>query len=346
VRRQRLSLQPVTPVGGVGGWGPERRSPGGARTRYSSACEHVKQKMIFASALLLASSLLGVPQASAEQSRATAAEAAVVEYLKANLKPGEPVEVSKLLKEVFTEPLERKALSRLFNSFFKLPLFIAQSQKAKGMPPSLLEISEQFAFAVPGEADLLLRIVEVDPRVPRFFERDPKTGEITRVYIDRIVEDPDFGKTLDRTIHGWEGTPAPAFSVKTFAGTDLSLEKMSGKPFLLYFWFSNCSPCVATSPRLVELDRVYSPKGFTILGLNADSLLELDVTDAARAAYVAKLGIRFTEAHANEEIQKAYGGVSIFPTLFFVNRAGVIVRHLVSGQDTAALEDAIQLALK
>jgi thiol-disulfide isomerase/thioredoxin len=301
--------------------------------------------MIFTSTLFLVSSLAALQPAAAPPQTVTP-EAAVVEYLKSNLKPGEPVEVSKLLREVFTGASERKALGRLFNTFFKLPLFLAQSQKAKGIPPSLAEISEQFALAVPGEADVLLRIIEVDPRIPRFFERDPKTGEITRVYIDRIVADPDFGKTLERTISGWEGTKAPAFSVKTFDGTEITLEKMAGKPFLLYFWFSNCPPCVATSPLLVELDRVYASQGFTILGLNADNLLELDTTDAARAAYAAKLGIRFTLAHANEEVQKAYGGVSIFPTLFFVDRAGVVVRHLVSGQEKAALEDGIRLALK
>ncbi|MGH9427738.1 MAG: hypothetical protein ACRD2L_15725, partial [Terriglobia bacterium] len=53
-------------------------------------------------------------------------ERKVIEYLKANLKAGEPVIVSKLHNEVFTSPEERKVLDRLYNIFFKVPAYIAQ----------------------------------------------------------------------------------------------------------------------------------------------------------------------------------------------------------------------------
>ena len=301
--------------------------------------------MIINSILALSLLLPGQGPATASPS-SLGPEAAIVEYLKANVKPGQPVVVSKLFNEVFTGEPERKALNRLFNTFFKIPLFVAQAQKAKGVPPTLREISEQFSFKVPGTADVILRIMESDPRMPKFLERDPGTGEIIRADVDKIFAHPRFGKILERTITGWEGNPAPAFAVKGYDGTERSLAKLSGEPFLLYFWFTNCPPCVRTSPMLVELDKVYGPKGFTIVGLNADNLLELDYTDADRADYVKKLGIRFTLAHANAEAQAAYGGVSVFPTLFFVDKAGVVVKHLVNGQEKAVLEDAIKLALK
>ncbi len=289
---------------------------------------------------------LAAPETSFSQSSAKTSETAVIEYLKANVKPGEPVLVSKLFNEVFTSEADRKALNRLFNTFFKIPLFVVQAQKAKGVPPSLQEISEQFAFSVPGTADVILRIMESDPRMPRFLERDPKTGEILTVNVDRITSHPRFGKVLERTISGWEGNPAPAFAVKTYDGSELSLARLSGKPFLLYFWFTGCPPCVTTTPRLVELDRIYGPKGFTIVALNADRLLDLDYTDAVRADYAKKLGIRFTLGHANAEAQAAYGGVSVFPTIFAVDKAGIVVKHLVNGQEKAVLEAAIKLALQ
>lgn len=273
-------------------------------------------------------------------------EATIVEYLKANVKPGEPVVVSRLFNEVFTGEPERKALNRLFNTFFKIPLFVVQAQKAKGTPPSLKEISEQFSFTVPGTADVILRVMESDPRMPKFLERDPKTGEIVKADVDKIMAHPRFGKILERTITGWEGNPAPAFAVKAYDGADLTLASLAGKPFLLYFWFTNCPPCVKTSPMLVELDRVYRAKGFNIVALNADRLLELDYTDADRAAYATRLGIKFALAHVSAEAQMAYGGVSVFPTLFFVDKAGVVVKHLVNGHEQAVLEDAIKLALK
>ena len=277
---------------------------------------------------------------------AASPEAAIVQYLQANVKPGQPVVVSTLFNEVFTGAPERKALNRLFNTFFKIPLFVVQVQQATGNPPSLQHISEQFAFHVPGTADVILRIMESDPRVPKFLERDPKTGEILRVDVDQIKSHPRFGKILERTITGWEGSLSPAFEVKTYAGADLTLTTMEGKPFLLYFWFTNCPPCVTTTPLLVELDKVYRPKGFTMIGVNADRLLELDYQDEVRAAYAARLGIEFPLAHATAEIQAAYGGVSVFPTLFFVDKTGIVVKHFVNGQTRAVLEDAIRLALK
>jgi thiol-disulfide isomerase/thioredoxin len=289
---------------------------------------------------------LAVQAAPPAQNPASSPEAAVVEYLKANVKPGEPMVVSRLFNEVFTGEPERKALNRLFNTFFKIPLFVVQTQTSTGKAPTLKEISEQFSFTVPGTADVILRIMESDPRMPKFLERDPKTGEIVKADVDKIVASPRFGKILERTITGWEGNPAPTFAVKGYDGADLSLAQMAGKPFLLYFWFTNCPPCVKTSPLLVELDKVYGPKGFSVVGLNADKLLELDYTDADRASYAKKIGMKFTLGHANAEAQTAYGGVSVFPTLFFVDKLGVVVKHLVNGQEKTVLEDAIKLALK
>jgi len=294
-------------------------------------------------ALLLSTAASPVP---AYQAAPASPEAAIVEYLRANVKPGEPVVVSKLFNEVFTHDAERKALNRLFNTFFKIPLFVVQTQKSTGRPPSLKDISEQFAFTVPGTADVILRIMESDPRMPRFLDRDPKTGEILRADVEKIANHPRFGKVLERTITGWEGNAAPAFSVKTYDGSDLTRESLSGKPFLLYFWFTNCPPCVSTTPLLAELDKAYQKQGFTIVALNADKLLDLDYTDADRAAYAKQLGLDFTLAHANAEAQNAYGGVSVFPTLFAVDKSGVVVKHLVNGQTKAVLEEAIRLAMK
>jgi thiol-disulfide isomerase/thioredoxin len=273
-------------------------------------------------------------------------EARVVEYLRQNVKPGDRVVVSDLLNNVFTTPEERAALNRLFGTFFKIPLFAAQHQKSAGRPPSLAEISEQFRFQVPGEADVLLRIMESDPRMPKFLERDPKTGEISRVDVDAVMAHPRFGKLLERSIAGFEGQVAPPFSISAYDGSPVASATLRGKPHLLYFWFTNCPPCVRIAPLLVELRQAYVLRGFEIVGVNADRVLEVPADDAERAAYATKNGIRFPLAHLTPEMQAAYGQVSVFPTLFFVDRQGTIVKQLVNLQTKAALEEAIQLALR
>ncbi|HSD66426.1 MAG TPA: TlpA disulfide reductase family protein [Vicinamibacteria bacterium] len=282
---------------------------------------------------------LAVPQAPA-------AEVRVVEYLAANVKPGQPIAVSDLYNNVFTGLEERAVLNRLFNAFFKMPLFLAQHLAAAGKPPTLREISEQFRLEVPGEADVMLRIMESDPRVPRFITRDAATGEITRVDVDRILADPRFGKALERTITGWEGRAAPAFATTTYDGAPLGSESLAGKAHLVYFWFTGCPPCVRTAPLLAELGREFGPRGFRIVALNADRALELPYTDGDRAAYATRSGWSFTLGHMTPEVQQAYGAVSVFPTMFFVNRKGTVVRQLVNFQPKEALEAAARVALE
>jgi thiol-disulfide isomerase/thioredoxin len=283
---------------------------------------------------------LGAAQASGDP------EVRVVEYLRQNVKPGERVVVSDLLNNVFTTPEERAALNRLFGTFFKIPLFVAQHQEATGQPPSLAQISEQFRFQVPGEADVLLRIMESDPRMPKFLERDPRTGEIARVDVAAVKAHPRFGQLLERSLAGFEGRTAPPFSISAYDGSAVATATFAGKPHLLYFWFTNCPPCVRIAPLLVELRQAHLEQGFEILGINADRVLEVPADDAERAAYASKNAIRFPLAHLTPEMQAAYGQVSVFPTLFFVDRKGTIVKQLVNLQTKAALEEAIQLALR
>jgi thiol-disulfide isomerase/thioredoxin len=278
--------------------------------------------------------------------QAPTAEARVVEYLQANVKPGQPVVVSELYNTVFTAPDERAALNRLFNTFFKMPLYMAQYQKAAGRPPKLAELSEQFRFELPGQADVMLRIMESDPRMPKFLSRDGATGEITSVEVEKILSHPRFGKVLERTIAGFEGKPAPPFAATTYDGQPFSSDSLAGKPHLVYFWFSGCPPCVRTSPMLAELDRAYAAKGFRIVALNGDRVLEVPSSDEDRATYAKKHGWSFTLVHMTPQVQEAYGAVSVFPTMFFVDRKGTVVKHFVNLQEKTALEAAIRLALE
>ena len=274
------------------------------------------------------------------------AETRIVIYLKSNVTPGKPIVVSQLYNEVFKTPEERKVLDRLFNTFFKIPMFIVQYNAGTKKIPTLGELAEQFNFKIPGEADLMLRIMESDPRIPKFIERNPRTGEITKVDIDAIKSSRQFGSAVDRTIAGWEGRETPPFAIAAYDGKPVASDQLAGKPHLVYFWFTDCPPCVKTAPLLAELDRKYTPQGFRIIGANADRVLELPYDDKKRADYSRKYGFKFTNAHVTPQMQQAYGGVSVFPTMFFVNKQGIVVKHFVNFQQKETLEAAIQAALK
>ncbi len=273
-----------------------------------------------------------------------AVEKKVVQYLKEHAKPGEPLIVSDLYNNVFKTPEERKVLDRLFNTFFKIPLFVAQYKAGTNQIPTLADIARQFNLPVEGEVSVLLSIIDDDPRVPKFMTRDPRTGEITGVDIDAVKKDRRFGQALERTLTGWVGREAPAFSVQLLDGRPFSSDELKGKNYLIYFWFSGCPPCVRISPGLVELQRQYGDRNFTVVAINADRVLELETTDVQRAAYVKKAGYQFPVAHLDKKMQESYGNVNVYPTLFLVDAKGIIQKQYVSYQaPNVLLEDVAAL---
>jgi hypothetical protein len=147
-------------------------------------------------AVLLGVALVFVLRPGAKPTVTGDPETRIVTYLKENVRPGQAVLVTELHNNVFTSEEEREALQRLYDTFFRIPAAAAKSYKETGKIPTLQQLSEQFNFKVPGEMDVMLRILEYDPRVPKFFERDSATGEITRIDVDRIAADERFGRPL------------------------------------------------------------------------------------------------------------------------------------------------------
>ena len=121
-------------------------------------------------------------------------EERVVAYLKETVSPGKPVLVTELLNNVFTEPEEQEAVKRLYDALFEMPAFVVIEQMNTGKIPSLQDIASHFSFKVPGTTEVLLRVLESDPRVPPFFQRDPTTGEIKAVDVEAIRRADRFGK--------------------------------------------------------------------------------------------------------------------------------------------------------
>ncbi len=296
---------------------------------------------------ILLALLFGVVTTDKAKEDARETERRIITYVKENLKPGEPLVLSKLYNEVFTSSEEREVLSRLSGVFFRVPLFIIEYQAGHGDLPTLQDISDQFDFYGPEQSDVVLSVMESDPRVPNFIRRDPETGEIVEVDIDKIKGDLRFNKVLERSL-SWEEKPAPAVSGVGFAdfeGRALSLAAMKGKVVLLYVWFTDCPPCDRMSPELVGIQRDFGSRGFAVLGANADRVLGLPYGDQTRADYLEKHAISFANFHLSEEGRAALGNVNIFPTMFLVDPEGTIVKYYVNYQSRDVLDRDIKAVL-
>ncbi len=273
------------------------------------------------------------------------AEARVLDYIRTHLQPGQPLRVTELYNQVFTKPDERQALNKLYNAFFRIPLFVANYQEEYKHPPTLAVIAEQFDLRTPNAADTLLRVMESDPRVPRFLTRDPKTGEIVQVDVEKIKADPKFGQALARQIGGFDGNPAPDLTLEKLGGGNLRLADLQGKVVLLEIWFTGCPPCMQEAPALVSLDHELSSRGLVIVGANDDRNLGLDYDDSVRQRYVQERGINYPIVHWSKESDQAYGGVAIFPTLFLIDRKGTIRNHWIGYVEPQVLRQAIDRTL-
>jgi peroxiredoxin len=296
---------------------------------------------------LLGLALLGgMVTAQAEGSEdAHDAERRIILYVQENLKPGQPLVLSKLYNEVFTSPEERKVLDKLNRAFFRIPLFLIEYQATEERMPSLQEIAGQFDFYGPDEAKVVLAVMESDPRVPKFIRRDPDSGEVVRVDVEMVKKDPRFNKLLDRSLVGWEGEPAPAIRGRDFEGQELGLASLRGKAVLLYVWFTNCPPCLRLTPDIAALHEQYRLRGFTVLGVNADRILGLPYDDEVRSEYLRKHSITYPNIHMTEEARAALGNVNIFPTLFLIDPQGTIAKYYVNYQRRDALAKDIEKIL-
>ena len=56
--------------------------------------------------------------------------------------------------------------------------------------------------------------------------------------------------------------------------------------------------------------------------------------------------MEFTQTYLTTEMHDSFGGVSIFPTMFFIDRDGTVLRHFLNFQEKDVLAEAIEATLE
>lgn len=123
---------------------------------------------------------------------------------------------------------------------------------------------------------------------------------------------------------------APNFTWTDANGVQQSFAEISkGKPVLVNFWATWCGPCVKEIPDLIELNEEFTAKGGLIIGISADrddDALTL-VSDFAKEKKMT-----YQIVIDNGDLEEAFGGLRGYPTTFYVDKNGKIVKKLIGLQ--------------
>ncbi|MGA1983868.1 MAG: redoxin domain-containing protein [Acidobacteriaceae bacterium] len=105
---------------------------------------------------------------------------------------------------------------------------------------------------------------------------------------------------------------APAFTLTTSEGEQISLDDMGGKVVLLDFWATWCGPCKETLPEIQRIAGKFAGQPLVVLSISSDS------DEAAWKTFVARNQMTWPQYRdANGALNRAYG-VSTIPRFFTI----------------------------
>src|SRR5262249_23078096 len=121
-----------------------------------------------------------------------------------------------------------------------------------------------------------------------------------------------------KNIEPLQGQAAPEFEgLQWVQGGSPKLADQKGKVVLLVFWAQWCGPCVASLPRVEELQNKYSGQGLVVLAVH-DALGARNLQQSlAKLHYTLPVAV---EQAAKPNIRNY--AVKGFPTFTFIDRAG------------------------
>jgi cytochrome c biogenesis protein CcmG/thiol:disulfide interchange protein DsbE len=118
---------------------------------------------------------------------------------------------------------------------------------------------------------------------------------------------------------------APPIVGTTLDGQSFDLSSRKGKLTMVNFWATWCGPCRMEFPDLIELQKKYGDRGFTVVGI-----VQEGPEATAEAKQVAKdSGLNYPNLMITPEIASGYSQVNNLPTSFLIDGNGKVVFQYV-----------------
>jgi peroxiredoxin len=111
---------------------------------------------------------------------------------------------------------------------------------------------------------------------------------------------------------------APAFTLTSSAGEQISLDDMGGKVVLLDFWATWCGPCKETLPEIQRVASKFTGQPLVVISISSDK------DEAAWKTFVARNQMTWPQYRdADGALSRAYG-VSSIPRFFTIDTDGAL----------------------
>ena len=156
------------------------------------------------------------------------------------------------------------------------------------------------------------------------------------------------GSRIDDALASGERPDAPSFTLPLLvddpelgpAGTEVSLEELSGRPIVLNFWASWCLPCRNEAPILEAVWNEYRERGVLVLGVDTQDLSENAIE------FIEETGTTYPSVRDGTTRTETDYEMTGVPETFLIDREGRIALHFVgevTGEEqiTNALEQVL-----
>ncbi|HVC00348.1 MAG TPA: TlpA disulfide reductase family protein [Candidatus Dormibacteraeota bacterium] len=143
--------------------------------------------------------------------------------------------------------------------------------------------------------------------------------------------------------------PAPAVSFRNLDGQTVNLAQYHGKVVLVNFWATWCEPCKAEIPDLIQIQKKYGNRNFTVLGVAMDQEGKSVVAPfAAKPQFVVAgqtVAMDYPIVLGTDQIATQFGGIIGLPTSYVISKNGQVVKRVIGMIDPQEIDRLIQQLL-
>jgi len=135
---------------------------------------------------------------------------------------------------------------------------------------------------------------------------------------------------------------APELTFNSIDGRKVGPADLKGKVYLVNFWATSCTTCVAEMPHLVETYNKFKGQGLEYVAV----AMKYDRPDYVMS-FAKDRQLPFTVAlDLDGSAAKAFGDVQMTPTTFVVDKDGKILKRYLGKPDFTAMHQLIERSLK